>query len=252
MFSTSFRRGKIRLKLISCNVMNHEIRYCASRSVHRIDTEFLYQGLHELPDRLNRSLKEALSGVDPDKYDYILVNYGLCGNGTLGIYHPDVPIIVHTFHDCIPLLIGDRKYHSEYVSERPGTFWFSCGWIEGFPLPGSPDFAEKYAEFYNREINEKQRDLIEQMLMQNYTHLTFIRWDELGPKLAEKGRDYTKRCARSLGSRLRRKLVYDEVKGSPEILRRFVEGEWDSDDFLCLEPGKRLKFDYSKSLLYAG
>ena len=61
--------------------MNHEIRYCASRSVHRIDTEFLYQGLHELPDRLNRSLKETLSSVEPDKYDYILLNYGLCGNG---------------------------------------------------------------------------------------------------------------------------------------------------------------------------
>ncbi|KKL56779.1 hypothetical protein LCGC14_2241990 [marine sediment metagenome] len=230
--------------------MNHELRYCASRSVHRIDTEFLYQGLHELPDRLNRSLKEAINSVETDKYDYILVNYGLCGNGTLDITHPKLPIIVHSFHDCIPLLIGDRKFHADYVKERPGTFWFSIGWIEGFPLPGSPDFAEKYSEFYNRMINEKQRDVIEQMLMQNYTHLTFIRWDELGRKVAELGRDYTKRCVRSLSSRLGHEMIYDEVKGSPGILRRFVDGEWAGGDFLCIEPGKRLKFDPLKNLLY--
>jgi hypothetical protein len=215
--------------------------------LHRIDTEFLYQGLHEFPDRLNRTLKEALNSVETDKYDYILLNYGLCGNGTLDIGHPELPIIVHSFHDCIPLLIGDRKFHADYVKERPGTFWFSCGWIEGFPLPGSPDYAEKYSEFYNRNINEKQRDVIEQML----THLVFIRWDELGLKLAELGRAYTKKCVSSLSSRIGREFIYDEVKGSPEILQRFVDGEWDGDDFLLVEPGKRLKFDYSKSLLYA-
>ena len=87
-------------------------------------------------------------------------------------------------------------------------------------------------------------------MMENYTHLTFIRWDELGPKVAEIGRDYTKRCAKSLSSRLGREYIYDEVKGSPEILRRFVDGEWNVDDFLCVEPGKAIKFDYSKNQLY--
>lgn len=230
--------------------MNHELRYCAPRSPHRIDMEFIYQGLHEFPGKLQKSLVEALERVDPDKYDYILLSYGLCGNGTLGVSHPKLPIIMHNVHDCVPLLIGDRKAHCEYMQKRPGTFWFSYGWIEGFPLPGGHDYSQKYDEFYNSVINEKQRDTIERMLMENYTHLTFIRWDALGHKIAEEGRRYTRSCVASLNDRLGFSLRYDEVKGSPEVLQRFVDGEWNSDDFLCLEPGKKLLFDEVMSKLF--
>ena len=230
--------------------MNHELRYCASRSIHRIDTEFIYQGLHEFPNRLKSTLEDALNMVDIDKYDYILLNYGLCGNGTLNITHPKLPIIIHNVHDCIPLIIGDTKKHSEYIRETPGTFWFSCGWIEGFPMPGSPDMAEKYSEFYNREISDRQRAVIEGMLMENYTHLTFIRWEELGQKVVESGRNYTKKCVRLLSEQLGRSIKYDEIKGLSRALRLFVDGEWDGDDFLLIEPGKRLQFDALGSRLY--
>jgi hypothetical protein len=43
--------------------MNHELRYCASRSVHRIDIHYLYQGLHEFPNKLSRSVRDALDAV---------------------------------------------------------------------------------------------------------------------------------------------------------------------------------------------
>jgi transposase len=232
--------------------MNHELRYCASLSPHRIDIEFVYQGLHEFPAKLQKSLGEALERVDPDDYDYVLLNYGLCGNGTLGITHSKLPIIIHNVHDCIPLLVGDREAHNDYIKQRPGTFWFSFGWIEGFPLPGGHDYSQKYAEFYNSVINARQRDVIECMLMDNYTHLTFIRWDELGNNIAEEGRKYTKDSVASLNERLGFSLQYDEVKGSPAVLQRFVEGEWNGDDFIFLEPGKKLLFDAVKSKLFAG
>jgi hypothetical protein len=240
----------MRLKIISCNVMNHELRNCASRSINRIDTEFIHQGLHEYPDRLYSAVKEALNRVETELYDYILLNYGLCGNGTLNVSHPELSVIIHNVHDCIPLIIGDRKAHAEYTAEKPGTFWYSCGWIEGFPLPGGPDYDQKYRDFYGRSLTEKQRDIVEAMMMENYTDLIFLRWDELGERLMEWGRKYTKECVGSLSRRLRRTFEYDELKGSPDIIRRFVDGEWDSDDFLIIGPGKKLQFNALKSKLY--
>mgnify|MGYP005841477549 CR=1 FL=1 len=232
--------------------MNHELRYCASQSCNRISIEFLHQGLHEFPSRLNSKLREAVLNIKEESCDYILLNYGLCGNGTLEISHPSIPMIIHNVHDCIPVLVGDFSLHREYMKKRPGTFWFSCGWIEGFPLPGSPDYVERYREFYNISITEKQMDIIERMLMENYTNLTFIRWDELGERLATYCREYTKSCVTSINRRLGLNFVYDEVKGDPALLQRFVDGNWGGDEFLIIEPGKKLRFDAERCSLCTG
>jgi hypothetical protein len=207
--------------------------------------------LHEFPGRLQQSVQDALDGIDDETYDYILLNYGLCGNGTLDISHSKRPLIIHNVQDCIPLLLGNEKKHRDYTGERPGTFWFSVGWIEGFPLPGSPDYAERYTEFYGREISAAKRDVIESLLLENYTHLTYIQWEELGEKVNRYGRDYTQRCVQSMNERLGMHLQYDQVSGDSARLQRFVDGEWDGDDFILLEPGKHLAFDAGKCRLFA-
>ena len=223
--------------------MNHELRYCAARSPNDIDIEFLYQGLHEFPGRLNDAVSETLNAVDEEAYDYILLNYGLCGNGTLDIHHETLPMVMHNLQDCIPVLIGSENVHRSYVQSRPGTFWFSVGWIEGFPLPGSPDYDSRYASFYSRNIDASKRDIIERVLMQNYTHLTYIEWEELGEAVNERGRAYTRACVQSLNTRLGMDLSYDHVVGSPAHLQNFVDGNWEEDGFLVVEPGKHVQID---------
>ena len=86
--------------------------------------------------------------------------------------------------------------------------------------------------------------------MENYTHLCYVHWEELGVKIAEFGRMYTKSCLQSLNERLGFGLEYDELQGSPKTLQRFVNGEWESDEFLLIEPGKKLRFDGLHSRLY--
>jgi hypothetical protein len=247
------QRGKpLKLKVISCRVMNHELRYCAALSPSDIDIEFLYQGLHEFPGRLNNTVLQALSAVEEQSCDYILLNYGICGNGTLDLYHPSIPIVIHNIQDCIPILIGDEEFHRNYVKNRPGTFWFAVGWIEGFPLPGSPDYNNRYAAFYSRSLDADRRDVIESLLMQNYTHLTYIEWKQLGETINEAGRAYTRECVRSLNERLGMNLEYDHVVGTPSRLQHFVNGEWDGDDFLVIDPGNRVKLDMETCRLCAG
>ena len=105
----------MKLKIISCRVMQRELCYVVSRSTNRIDVEFLYQGLHEFPKKLNKVLTEAITKVDGDEYDYLLINYGLCGRGTSGIGHERLPVVINKKQDCIPLLVGDYKKYKNYV-----------------------------------------------------------------------------------------------------------------------------------------
>jgi hypothetical protein len=193
---------------------------------------------------------DALGGVENGSCDYVLVNYGLCGNGTLNIFHEHLPIVIHDVQDCIPLILGDTERHRAYIERRPGTFWFSVGWIEGFPLPGSPDYQKHYEEFYSSSIDERQRDIIEGILMKNYTHLTYMEWECLGDRLNRYGREYTKKCVASLNSRLGLNLEYDRVLGDSSRLQRFVDGDWEGGEFVILEPGKRLQIDFQQCRLY--
>jgi len=241
----------MRLKIISCAVMRRELRFAASRSPNSIDIEFVDQGLHEFPNKLQGILIKAISGIRSKDYDFILLNYGLCGKGTLDLSHSELPVVMHNCSDCIPLLLGDKQCHIQLVEGRPGIFWYSYGWIEGFPLPGGSDYPEKYRKFYGRPIDEGSREVVEQVLMENYTHLACIYWEELGQKMARSTKQYTRECQSTLCNRLNRNLEYEEHRGSPDLLERFVNGEWDSDDFLFIEPGKKVGFDPLSNRLYA-
>jgi len=231
--------------------MRRELQFAVSRSPNLIDVEFIDQGLHEFPNKLQRTLIEALGRIDSTDYDFVLLNYGLCGKGILDLFHPGLPTVMHNCSDCIPLLLGDKQRHIQLVAGRPGIFWYSYGWIEGFPLPGGSDYLEKYRNFYGRPIDESSREVVEQVLMENYTHLACIYWEELGEQVARRTKQYTRECQSNLSNRLNRNLKYEEHCGSPDLLERFVNGEWDSDDFLMIEPGKKVAFDPLSNRLYA-
>lgn len=240
----------LRLLVISCRVMSRELRSCASRSIHHIDIRFLHQGLHEFPDRLNRTVTAELAAAD-ESYDYILLNYGVCGNGTLSLSHPAVPLAIHQVHDCIPLLVGDRDRHARCLAGHPGTFWLSPGWIEGFPLPGAPDYVEKYREHYGREVTARQQEMIDRVLMENYDRLMYVHWESLGEELARRCRSYARSCARTLTGRLGRRFAAEEMQGSPDLLQRFVDVRWDERDVLVVPPGRQVRLDHGTARMYA-
>jgi hypothetical protein len=242
----------IRQKIIGCRVLARELYYCASRSPHRIGIELYEAGLHERPEKLNRFLKDAIAKTTGEECDRILLSYGLCGNGTLEVTHPDLPIAVHNCHDCIPLLFGDKKRHAAWTKKMPGTFFYSCGWIDELLVPGCPDYDDKYLMLYGKTITKRQRNTVERILIEHYSVLAYIHWDELGPALGEKGRRYTKACLNSLNERFDLGLRYDEVTGGPALLQAFVDGLWDDDNVIVVEPGKMLRFDAPNGCLYCG
>jgi hypothetical protein len=223
----------MKLKLIYCKVLERESRLCASRSPNEIEFIPVEQGLHNTPDKLRDELAKLLESVE--NTDAVLLGYGLCGNGTLGL-SCRVPLVIPRAHDCVTFLLGSRQRHEEYSQKFPGSYIFTPGWIEESRMPCKDrdqrlleEYTEKYGDDNARYLME-----VEQAWRSQYHRAVYIDWDLPGK---EQFIQYTKDCAEYLG------WQFDIIEGDSSLLQRFLDGNWDPDEFLVLPPGQKIAED---------
>ena len=118
------------LKLIACEVAFREMCYCAARSLNQIEPEFLSQGYHDNPDVGVQRIQEHINAVEPDRYDGILIGYGLCNNMLNGLNATHTPLIVPRAHDCITFFLGSKETYHQHFHANPGTYYYTSGWLE--------------------------------------------------------------------------------------------------------------------------
>jgi hypothetical protein len=231
----------MRLKLILCKVMQREAYLCASRSRNIVDIVLMPQGLHDTPQRLRQQVQSELNKMaDPagKPYDAMLLGYGLCSNGIVGL-QSGIPIIVARGHDCMTLLLGSRKRYQDYFDTHKGIYWYSVGWIENTLMPGPERYEKMLAEYRDKYGEENAEYLIEmeQTWIKEYRRATFIDWRLPG---TEDAIAYTKQCAEYL------KWDYDRIEGSGELMQRMMDGDWSDEDFLITPPGYVIRDDLTE------
>lgn len=215
--------------LIACKVLKPEIEFCAAKSPQDIEIIWMEQGLHNTPDKLRTELQAQLETA-AGTCDAVLLGYGLCGNGILGLSCRR-PLVVPRMHDCIGLLLGSRQQHEEYARNHPGTYFFSPGWIDESKIPGRQrdrELLEEYTAKYGLDNAEYLLE-VEQSWRKQYKKAVFIDWDLPGK---EKYIQVTKESAAYLG------WEYDQITGDPALLQRFLDGRWPEDEYCILPPGQ--------------
>lgn len=216
--------------VISCYVLWREICYFASRSRNIHNFKFLEQGLHNTPDLLRKELQQAIDEVD-GKYPYILIGYGLCSNGIVGIKAQKSTLVIMRGHDCITFFLGSKEHYKEYFDKHPGTYWYTPGWIETSTQPGKDRYEkilQEYIEKYGEDNAEYLMEM-EQNWFNEYNNAAYIDQCFLD---STKYKKYTKECAEWLG------WNYDEIKGSTLLIEDFLNGNWDNERFLLVKPGE--------------
>lgn len=237
----------MRLKLIACKAMFREISYLAATCRNFIDVTYLQQGLHDVPKMLNQVLQDEIDRVESgedlytynakfttQKFDAILLGYGLCSNGAVGLHAKHHPLVIPKVHDCISLLLGSREKYNEEFSAHCGTYWYSASWIENGGTPSEQserEMKKKYAEKYGEENADF---LYEAEVLHNYNRCAYIHWPELAFPEYER---YTEDAAAYLG------WDYAKVDGTSGMLRDFLDGKWD-ERFLYVKPGQKVAPDY--------
>jgi N-methylhydantoinase A/oxoprolinase/acetone carboxylase beta subunit len=266
--------------VVGCSIFKNEIEYLKPRITSALDFYWLPQRLHSKPLELRRLIQAEIDRADGagKTYDGIVLLYGLCSKGTIGVSSRKYPVAVPKVQDCIGVLLGSNERYMAHFREKPGTYWFTKGWFEtGFnpgkrsrpgrsttdrskavrpPGDGVLDFyRERYLEYRKKFGEETSRYLIEewdQRWIGNYTTLAFIDWgmkENLGLK---------KRAEESAGNL---RLEFEDIPGDPSLLLSLLNGEWagrdaenaaggpSADSVLVAPPGRRVMPTYDMNVL---
>ncbi|MDP2984193.1 MAG: DUF1638 domain-containing protein [Candidatus Latescibacter sp.] len=229
--------------VIACHVLWRELCHFGSFSPNTLTFHFLKQGLHTTPDLLRQKLQEAIDAVPEDEcYTAVLVAYGLCCNGIEGIFARNTRLVFMRGHDCITFLLGSKERYREIAEKSPGTYWYSPGWIETGFTPGKENYetmlrsyTEKYGEDNALYLMETEQGWLKNYSTAAYVNLGFC--DYLGY------REYTRECADWLG------LHYEELEGNPQLITNFLEGRWDPENFLIVEPGEQVAATHDEKVI---
>lgn len=236
------------MTLLGCKVFMRELYHLCAHSKHTVEIRWMKAALHSYPGTLRPALQEAIDKIESEENslsEAILLGYGLCSMGVVGLRTKKLPLIVPRAHDCITLLLGSRKtYRDLFEQHNGGVYWYSSGWIEQFDVPGKQyDEQAKYAEYVLKYGEENAEYLIEMEKgwTQHYDLAALIEWPGLED---ERLRELTQEIAK------RQDLKYECIPGEDTLLSKMVNGDWD-DNFVIVKPGQELAYASDEAILVA-
>ncbi|MEW6358089.1 MAG: DUF1638 domain-containing protein [Planctomycetota bacterium] len=230
----------MKFKVIACGVFKGVLEYLAESCANTIDIEYLEANLHAVPDTLNRKVTEAMARSEGKGCDAILLAYGLCNKGVVGLAPKDTTLVVPRAHDCITLFLGSLRRYREQFARAPGTFYFSQCWVDNKGGPRTrrrerqkhPHYVE-FVEKYGPENAEFILDFYESW-RKNYQRAAYIRQENDRPDVREQIVPAVRDLAATEGWR------FEEIDGDLSLLRDMLAGKWDADRFLVVRPGQKI------------
>ncbi len=122
---------------IVCDVMKNEFERFKKEDQDGLDCVYMEQHLHDTPDTMRVKLQEEIDKVG-DEYNNIILIYGQCSNGVVGLKSDKHEIIIPKVDDCISLFLGSKQKYIEVFKKDPATYYLCRGWIEygGDPYRG--------------------------------------------------------------------------------------------------------------------
>jgi hypothetical protein len=213
--------------LIACRVMEPEIE-TLRRGAGDPEVHYLDQGLHRTPQRMLGVVQEKIDSVEAHATDLVL-GYGLCSKGIVGVKCRQARLVVPRCHDCITLFLGSRDVYRQRMKKQPGTYYLTPGWIREKKDPlgiveveYSPKLGRELAVWGMREE------------LKNYSHITFVDTGtgQSGP---------LRRRARENAVFFNK--IFEGIQGHPGFLERLMHGPYQEPDFVVVDPGDAIRMD---------
>ncbi|MDY6823844.1 MAG: DUF1638 domain-containing protein [Thermodesulfobacteriota bacterium] len=213
--------------IIACRSLKPEIDALLTKDntgAEAVAVEYLDQNLHRTPHAMPDIIQASVEAV-PESVSTIVLGYGLCSNGIVGIKAPRQGLIIPRVHDCIALFLGSRQAYHAAFKKRAGTYYLTPGWIaeEKDPI----GFMEND---YEPRLGREEAEWGAKEELQHYTHIIFINTravDDPAP-LRERARENANFFDKQ----------YEEVQGVQNYFQKIVFGPYDEDDFLHVRPGE--------------
>ncbi len=193
-----------------------------------VQTIYMDYGLHRQPRTMAAALQVELDRLPMPSL--VLIGYGLCGNGLVGLKAGPHTLIIPRTHDCIALLLGSYEAYRREFAAQPATYYLCKGWLESGdnPLAAYKEYVARYGEETAEWLMNEQ--------YQHYKRLIFVASDEADrEKYAPQARAIAEFCRARWG------MTYEERIGDNSYVARLVlaAGQPDGlgEDFLVIPPG---------------
>lgn len=239
----------MRLKAYACEVLARPFYYWSALSEHVIDIELMSSDYHEYPKEMHKMLQEKIDDLDgrKDKYDYIILGFGLCGNVLEGLESRSIPMVVPRAHDCITLFMGSKELYEKYFRENAGTMYYIESWIERNGLKkerkelesiGLDKSYEEYVAKYGEE-NAKYLMEIANEWKERYNKALYIAGDSKNIDFSKDVEELAKK----------RNWSYQKIEGDASLIRKLVFGKWDKKEFLVVDAYSKIAQTADSSIM---
>ena len=197
--------------LIACETLKDEIHKVMDLHQLEIPVHWMGNSLHAAPDRLREALQEVLNSITG--LDQVLLGYGNCGNGLVGIKCPGAAMVIPRFGDCIDMLLNDNSALDEI---RSNTYFLTKGWLRG-ECPVTKDLNYQ---------------------LKRYTYMMMIRTGSYDISEVQEELDAFSALT---------ELELIEGEGSLTILEQLLTGHW-TQNFCVIPPGQKTTLEDFRAL----
>jgi len=189
---------------------------------------FFEYGYHRTPKKLAPVLQEQIDALAEPSL--VVLGYGLCGNGIVGLKARQHTLIVPRTDDCIAMLLGSRQRYVQEFEAYPGTYYLTRGWLES----GSNPLAE-----YEKLVVKYGVETADWLIDQEYRHyrrLVFIALDQADLEAnRERVQKIVEFCAARWGMQFEARMGTDGF--IERLMKQVVYPHEAEDDFLIVPPG---------------
>jgi hypothetical protein len=219
------RGGQRPVVILACSVMKSLIDPLLPK--HAASVLYLDYGLHTRPAGMRPVLQAHLDGLPAPSL--VLLGYGLCGNGVVGLRSGRHTLVIPRTDDCIAILLGSRQAYLQAFRDNPGTYYLTRGWFEC----GSDPLSEHRA--YIERFGRESADALMDAMYGRYSKLCFISHSEADLEAHRpRARQVAEFCAARWG------MTYEERIGSDALIRRLLaapgHGDRLGEDFVVIPP----------------
>lgn len=231
--------------VIGCAVLGVDMKHAARQLGLTVDFKFLEAGLHERPELLKQKLQEVIDAVSAaGEAGRIVIGYGICGRGTIGIQSRNIPLVIPKVHDCIAMFLGGSEAYRREFKKFPGSYYITAGWYEEKAVPISQRklqawygdrlvHYEEIAARYGHGAAEQTIAFLSSW-QKNYQRAAYI---DTGVRNGSKYEDHAREMADAYG------WTYEKIPGSMDLFEKMLVGTASTADVLFVEPRHVIEFD---------
>jgi len=238
------RREPPSVFVLACDVLQDEVEHLAAGMRHLVRREYLPMGLHDRPAHMRTELQGWIEVAEADpRIETIVLVYGLCGHGTVGLEVRRVPLVIPRAHDCITLFLGSASHYARFYADHPDAYFYTPGWMRGGRVPGPErqaalrrDLEARYAD------SERVARLLEAeaACWEGRHHATYI---DHGLPQHDGCAETARACAEGFG------WSFEQIAGDPTLLKKTLAGNWSEKTHLIVQPGQSIRPSYDDTIM---